>query len=165
MNGFFSDYDSDERTSQERLACREPDQNIAHVNPPCWTWVYTDHEKKKDFVCVAIPGMVGKNATVVISEDGTQLKIKYEWPSVMFKPNVLFDKSVSNGRKLSLNHPKVHAFASHLLNSGVTENSTLRSERNIVLPRKIQQEMDSWTTEKVIVAFVGIFNIPKHFDN
>lgn len=107
---------------------------------------------KKDFVCVAIPAVCGRKATFVISEDGTQIKITYEWPPVMFKANKLFEKSfANNGRKLVLSHPKVHAFVSHLLESGVTENSTLYAERNIELPRKIQRENDSWSMEKVVV--------------
>lgn len=131
----------------------EPLQPITYNRPPCWTWVYTDHEKKKDYVCVAIPPACGKKAKFTISEDGLQITIKYEWPEVMFKANDLFSKSnAANGRKLTMSHPKVHSFVSHLNNSGVTENSTLEGEININLPKKILRENDSWTMEKVVVS-------------
>lgn len=31
---------SAEKSGQKKMAAQ-------HTNPPCWTWVYTDHEKKK----------------------------------------------------------------------------------------------------------------------
>ncbi len=40
---------------------------------------------------------------------------------------------------------------SHLLQSGVTEKSSLYSEINVELPMKIQRENDTWSIEKVVV--------------
>lgn len=125
---------------------------ITHSNAPCWTWIYTDHDKNKDFVCVAIPAVCGKKAKFGISEDGMQIEIQYDWPKVMFKSHELFSESVSNGRKLAMSHPKVHSFVSHLHDSGVTEMSSLKSNITINLPKKVQRESDSWTMEKVLVS-------------
>ncbi|KAJ6647812.1 hypothetical protein Bhyg_03035 [Pseudolycoriella hygida] len=87
---------------------------ITHNNVPCWTWVYTEHDLKKDFVCVAIPALCRTNAKFSISEDGGQITIKYVWPQVMLKPSELFSKYVSNGKAIAKSHPKVHSFISHL---------------------------------------------------
>lgn len=125
---------------------------ITHNRAPCWTWIYTDHDKKKDFVCVVIPAISGKKAKFSISDDGLRINIKYEWPEVMFKADCLFSKSVSNGRKLAMTHPKVHAFVSHLIDCGVTEKSTLEAGITVELPRQVQRENDSWTMEKVVVS-------------
>lgn len=101
---------------------------------------------------MAIPAVCGKKAKFTIADDGNQIKIKYEWPDVMFKAKKMFEKSTAdNGRKLSLSHPKVHAFVSHLLDSGVTENSTLHGDITVDLPRQIQRENDSWSMEKVVI--------------
>lgn len=101
--------------------------------------MYTDHDKKKHLVCVAITAVCGINAKFSISEDGLQVTIIYYWPQVMFKANELFSKSnASNGRKLVMSHQKVHSFVSHLNNSGVTEKSTLQTEITVELPKKIQ---------------------------
>ncbi|XP_037034252.1 uncharacterized protein LOC119076386 [Bradysia coprophila] len=131
---------------------KEQINNIRHNSAPCWTWTYTDHDKKKDFVCVAVPAVSGKKAKFSISEDGLQITIKYEWPEVMFKANELFSKSNADGRKLLMNHPKVHSFVSYLNECGVTEKSSLQGDSIIDLPKKIQRENDSWTMEKVLVS-------------
>ena len=131
----------------------EPVHPITHNKAPCWTWVYTDHEKKLDFVCVAIPALCGRNSKFTISEDGMKLNIKYDWPEVMMKANELFGKSnASNGRKLPMSHPKVHSFISHLHDCGVTENSKLPADIVINFPKKVQRENNTWSAEKVIVA-------------
>lgn len=96
--------------------------------------------------------MCGKNSKFTISEDGLQITITYDWPEVMLKANVLFSKSNANGRKLTMSHPKVHSFISHLHESGVTENSTLPGEMTIKFPKKVQRERDSWSMEKVVVS-------------
>lgn len=124
-----------------------------HQNSPCWTWAYTDHQKKNDFVCVALPALCGKNAKFTISEDGMQIHIRYEWPEVMFKATQLFSKStVDKVNKITSSHPKIHSFISHLNKSGVTEKSTLHSNITINLPQKVQRENDSWSMEKVLVS-------------
>ncbi len=131
----------------------EPVHPITHNKAPCWTWVYTDHEKKLDFVCVAIPALCGKNSKFTISEDGMKVNIKYDWPEVMLKASELFSKSNgSNGRKLSMSHPKVHSFISHLHDSGFTEKSKLPAEIVINLPKKVQRENNTWSAEKVVVS-------------
>lgn len=131
----------------------EPLHPITYNQPPCWTWVYTDHEKKLDFVCVAIPALCGKNSKFTISEDGMKITITYDWPEVMMKANELFSKSTANnGRKLSMSHPKVHSFISHLHDSGVTENSKLSAEIAINFPKKVQRENSTWSAEKVVVS-------------
>lgn len=130
----------------------ESNEPAVYRNAPCWTWTYTDHEKKKDFVCVAIPSVCGKKAKFEISEDGMHIKINYAWPNAMFKPERVFGESTTeNGMKISMGHPKIHAFVSHLLESGVTEKSTLQADITINLPRQVQRENDSWRLEKVSV--------------
>lgn len=119
---------------------------ITHDNSPCWTWVYTDHDKQKDFVCVAIPALCGKNASFLIADDGMAITITFDWPTVLLQSRELFSKSkTSNGDKLAINHPKVHSFVSHLNDSGVTHKSTLKSSITINLPKRVQQEIDSWS--------------------
>ncbi|KAJ6642171.1 hypothetical protein Bhyg_07118, partial [Pseudolycoriella hygida] len=58
--------------AQCRSTVSSPNQEtahpITHINPPGWTWVYTNNEKKKDFVCVVVPELSGKSA-ITISED------------------------------------------------------------------------------------------------
>lgn len=115
--------------------------------------MFTDHEKKKDFVCVAIPALCGKNSKFTISEDGMQIVITYDWPDVMVKANELFSQSkCGRGRTITTSHPKVHSFISHLHDSGVTENSNIPAEIVIKFPKKVQRERDSWSMEKVVVA-------------
>ncbi|KAJ6642478.1 Death-inducer obliterator 1 [Pseudolycoriella hygida] len=140
---------TDSKLNEEKCPEDTPAQTLTHNNAPCWTWVYTDHEQKKDFVCVAIPALCGKNANFSISEDGEQITIKYDWPELMMKPSELFSQSRKNGRKIAMDHPKVHSFLSHLHNSGVTENSTLRGDLTIQLPRKVQRENQTWSMEKI----------------
>lgn len=131
----------------------ETASTINHDNSPCWTWIYTDHDKQKDFVCVAIPAVCGQNAKFSIAEDGMKIFISYDWPEVLFRSNDLFSKSkTSDGRQLPMNHPKVHSFISHLNDSGVTQKSTLKSTITINLPERVQRENDSWSMEKVVVS-------------
>lgn len=77
----------------------------------------------------------------------------HEWPEVMFKANELFSKStVDKVNKITLPHPKIYSFMSHLNKSGVTEKSTLHSNITINLPQKVQRENGSWSMEKVLVS-------------
>jgi hypothetical protein len=120
-------------------------------NPPYWTWVYTDHLKKMEFVCVAVLTTCGsENNKFIISEDGMQITMRYTWPSAMYKAAELFAQARDGKEKLSLYHPKVHAFMSHLLDSGVTEKSSPIAEMIIDLPKKIQRTTTSWKKEAVI---------------
>lgn len=131
----------------------ETARTITHDNSPCWTWVYTDHGKQKDFVCVAIPAVCGKNAKFSIAENGMEIMVTYDWPEVLFRSDELFSKSkTSDGKKLPMSHQKVHSFVSHLNDSGVTQKSSLKSTITINLPERVQRENDSWTMEKVVVS-------------
>lgn len=96
--------------------------------------------------------MCGKNSKFVITEDGMQLVITYEWPKVLFNASDLFSQSMaSNGKPLDKNHLKIHSFVSHLHSSGATAKSKFQSTVTIQLPKKVQREIDSWIREKVIV--------------
>lgn len=108
--------------------------------------------KKKDFVCVAIPAICGMNSKFVISEDGQQINVTYDWPEVMLNPNELFSKTINDGKKIAMSHPKIHSFMSHLHESGVTEKSSAQGGITITLPIKVQRENDSWSMEKVVIS-------------
>ncbi|KAJ6648722.1 hypothetical protein Bhyg_03953 [Pseudolycoriella hygida] len=79
------------------------------------TWTYTDHEKKCDFVCVAVCMMSGsRNINFNLSDDGMKLSINYVWPSALTSPNQLFSQQVAD-RTLTLTQPKIHILTPRLL--------------------------------------------------
>lgn len=123
---------------------------IEFVNAPFWTWVYFDHERNMDLVCVAVLIMCGsRNLNFVISEEGTQITIKYTWPTAMYKAAELFEKAKNGTAKLSIQHPKVHSFVARALESGVTGKSAPQGEIIIDLPQKVQRNSSTWKKETI----------------
>lgn len=126
------------------------------INPPYTTWVYTDHELKNDFVCVALTIFAGsKSMTFDVSEDGWKVIVKYAWPSPMHNPTQMFQQSIRN-RTLSLHHPMIHALTSHLLENGITENSKPEGQWVIPLPLQVRREVTSYTMTKIAFESTNI---------
>ncbi|KAJ6647899.1 hypothetical protein Bhyg_03123, partial [Pseudolycoriella hygida] len=101
------------RTKAKYGAFEVPIDNKSKVifnNPPCLTWIYSDHEQKCDIVCVAVPVIGGSgDIQFSISEDGMKVFIDYIWPSA------IFSSALFQSKNLPTNHPKIHAFQSKLL--------------------------------------------------
>lgn len=123
--------------------------DIQYKNAPSITWVYTDHERKCDIVNVAVPVISGsQNVDFGLSEDGWKLFVTYTWPAPMYTPAVLFAKKIQ-ANTMTLAHPKIHAFASRLLECGYSEKSTPSGSMVIFLPIKVQRENETWTKEGI----------------
>lgn len=129
----------------------EPNSDIKFTNYPCLTWVYTDHELKSDFVCVAVAALSGsRDINFTLSEDGMTLMLNYVWPSVMVTPKELFPEEMTREENLwTLNHPKIHALMSHLLDRGITEKSRPQGRISIRLPRQVQHDLNTWKKREV----------------
>ncbi|KAJ6639445.1 hypothetical protein Bhyg_12190, partial [Pseudolycoriella hygida] len=111
------------------------------INPPYKTWTHTDHQLKLDFVCVSINVFTGcKKMTFDITEDGLQVVAKFVWATVMHDPVNMFHNSIAK-RRLSADHPMIHAMTSDLLDSGITENSTPEGQWVKPLPCKVRREV------------------------
>lgn len=93
------------------------------VNSPYVTWQYTDHELKTDYVCVAINIFTGsKSISFDITDDGLKIIAKFQWPTEMFDPTKMIAAELED-HTISKQHPMLHALSSHLIQSGITENS------------------------------------------
>lgn len=82
--------------------------------------------------------------------------MSYKWPSPMFKATELFAQAKDGKEKLTLYHPKLHAFMSHMLDPGVTDKSSPMAEMIINLPKKVQRTTTSWKKEAITVDGTNI---------
>lgn len=140
--GFEADSDSDYTGDKDY-------SDIQYKDAPSMVWVYTDHERKCDIVNVAVPVIAGsQKVNFGLSEDGLKLFVTYVWPAPMYSPAVLFANKLAN-RTLTLSHPKIHSFATRLLECGFSEKSTPTGTIVIRLPMKVQRENDTWTKEGI----------------
>lgn len=113
------------------------DDGITFNNPPCMTWIHTDHDEKVDIVNVAVPVISGsENVDFGLSEDGMQLIIEYNWPKAMYVPALLFCKKVDT---MPMTHPKVHALSSELMTRGYMQKSKPAGNIVVPLPVKVQR--------------------------
>lgn len=120
------------------------DAEISFHSAPCMTWIYTDHVNKSDIVCVAVPIISGsQDINFGLSVDGMNLIISYTWPKPMFSPELLFSKKPN----MPITHPKVHAFASRVLDCEFSEVSKPKGSMVVPLPIKVQRENGTWTKE------------------
>lgn len=130
-------------SSSPTPASSDNESLISFQNPPFFTWMYTDHEKKCDFVVVALPIISGiRDINFVLSDDGLSVTVTYKWPVALYNTNELF-KGVSKV------HPKVHSFLSHMLDSGITEKSNPQGAVTIKLPCRVKREIDSFSKNAV----------------
>lgn len=121
-------------------------QNIDFENAPYCVWKYIDHLEKVEHVCVVIPVMSGsRDVSFSLSEDGLKLEVNYLWPKAIYDPKLLFENAVINGKKIPMDHPKIHAFTSHLLELGITEKSNPKGKIIIDLPTQVQREVGTWS--------------------
>lgn len=136
-----------ENTPQAKPSTSYKVDSAIDFNTPFITWVYTDHNQKCEFVCVAIPVLAGStDINFTLSEDGTSVTVFYIWPSPLFKPMDLFgDKIKDVNDPMSLDSPKLYALKSHLLECGLTEKSRPQGKMVIKLPIKVQRESGTWS--------------------
>ncbi len=136
-------------TKRSRMS--KPDEVAEIVNPPYTTWMYTDHDLKDDFVCVAINIFTGsKSVTFDISEDGMKVVVKFTWPSAMHNSAEMFRQLIRE-KVVPKHHPMIHSFASTMLDAGLTENSTPEGQLIIPLPRQVRREVSSYTMTKISI--------------
>lgn len=135
---------------RQKIECKV-DSGIRLSNYPFLTWTYLDHEAKCEYVCVVVSTISGsQDINFVLSKDGTTLVIHYVWPSAMYTPTQLFHNELTRDENaMTVNHPKLHTFVTHLLEKGITEESRPRGTLSITLPKKVRRELDSWTKEEV----------------
>lgn len=120
---------------------------ISFVNPPCSTWMYTDFERKIDFVCVAVPIIAGsEDVDFTLSPDGTQVEIIYTWPRAIYDSTTIFEEEIRK-KTLSFTHPKVHAFCIEMVKNGYSKKSEPQGRIVIKLPCKVMRQASSWTKE------------------
>lgn len=118
---------------------------IRFNNVPFWTWTYTDHERRMDIVCVAVVVFSGsRNVNFTMSEDGSQITVKYIWPTAMYKAVELFKHAREGPEKLTIYHPKIHSFAAHVEEHGISNSSSPQGEIVIELPQKVQRDPKTW---------------------
>lgn len=79
-----------------------------------------------------------------------KLKITYIWPTPIFTATELFDNAIKK-KQITIEHPKVHAFISHLLDSSITEKSSPQGEINIDLPLRVKRDTGSFAKEAIKV--------------
>lgn len=126
---------------------------IVFKDAPYVTWFYWDYEQKCNCVFVAVPIFAGtKNISFAISEDGNKIDFNYTWPTPIFNASELFAEELNHpnlGRRLTMNHPKIHSLTTHLLQLGITENSSPKGQTTISLPLKVQREVGSWNKKAI----------------
>lgn len=110
-----------------------------------------------DFVCVAVVTFCGiRNINFEIAADGLQVFIHYVWPTAIYKAIELFENAKNGREKLSIQHPKVHAFVLNALDCGVTSKSNPPAEIIIDLPQKVQRVPSSWKKEAIVSGDTNI---------
>lgn len=124
----------------------ESNPNIEFKNEPFVTWMYTDHELKYDFVCVAVPIISGsQDVNFTLSEDGMKVIIGYTWPSSIYTAHQMFNNELTDEiNPITIDHPKIHAFRTRLLELNLSENSRPRGSVTINLPIKVQRDSGTW---------------------
>lgn len=115
--------------------------------------MYADHIQKCNFVFVALPIISGANdINFVLSEDGMKVAINYTWPTAIFRAQELFSDEINHPNpkcRISVDHPKIHALTTHLLDFQITENTNPKGTISVLLPIRVQREVGSWTKKAV----------------
>lgn len=142
------------RSHEEKL--EEPGEII---NSPYVTWQYTDHAEKTDYVCVAINVFTGcKSISFDITADGLKVISKFKWPIAMFDASEMFAGEIER-KSISTEHPMLHAFSSHMLDSGITGNSQPDGQWIIPLPCRVRRELSSYEMKKIVSGTTNIMFI------
>lgn len=134
----------------------EPYSPIKFFNAPFTTWMYSNHETKNDYVCIAVPIFSGsRNVNFTLSSDGMKVIIHYVWPAALYTPSLLFAQATKDGQ-LQQSDPKVLAFTSQMLRDGYTENSLPSGNITIELPCQVKREINSFKYEALTVDGTNI---------
>lgn len=144
---------------QQRYDDNEATSTLDCHNSPYKLWVYTDHQKKTDFVCVLLPVFYGeRDIKFELSEDGNVVTIFYSWPTPFYRASEFFEEKIANG-EITNDHPKVHCFVSNCIEMGITENANPRGKMTITLPCQVKREIGSWTKEAVNVKGIKMIQL------
>lgn len=141
-------------TSQSRPSASSSsskvDGGIQFTNAPYLTWIYTDHVKRFDFVCVAVTMISGsRDITFTLSDDGMKLYINFVWPMAMYSAEELFKEYLVGPNAIQMDHPKVHSYSSRLVECGLMKNSRPSGTIAIQLPMKVMREVGSFSIKTV----------------
>lgn len=124
-------------------------EQIEFINPPILTWTWVDHERKCKFVNLAFPIFSGaEDIKFELSDSGDVVTITFKWPLPIQNPDDLFANEINNGT-ITIDHPKVHALKSKLLNLGFTKKCCPRGKIVISLPMKVQKEEEFWKIQPI----------------
>lgn len=142
---------SNPQTTRPNDEWLDTEPKLEFENAPFSTWMYTDHIKKNDYVCVLLPVIYGAtNLSFDLAEDGYSVTINYTWPKEFYNSTDLFKQSIAD-KEISAEHPKVHAFVSNWVTAGITENSQPKGKITINLPCKVKREIGSWVKKAMTV--------------
>ncbi|KAJ6647637.1 hypothetical protein Bhyg_03104 [Pseudolycoriella hygida] len=136
----------------------ESDTNIVFRNAPYVTWVYVDHTRKCEIVCVAVAAISGsRKVNFCLLEDNITLNITYIWPSAIYSPEELFRSKLNpvGEHRWTMDHPKIHSFKSRLIECGLTSRSLPEALIVIKLPMKVQRESHTYKRSGVKTADGG----------
>lgn len=147
-NGAIAELGNSTEVSQTSSSKTISDHKKIVTDIPHMTWVYTDHDKKCDIVCVAIAAISGStDISFGISEDGMTVFVYYTWPTPLFSPKELFKKKLVGN--VTMDHPEIYSFASRLTELEWSEKSKPKGVITVSLPVKVQREVDTWTREGI----------------
>lgn len=142
---FKASFDSSAE-SRKKASSSFVDNDLHFKNAPFIVWVYADHDKRSEMVCVAIPIISGaRDVDFFLSDDNITLNVTYVWPSALCSPEELFKKQLDrNGGGWTVNHPKIHAFRTRLLELELNKTSQPPATTVIKLPMKVQRESHTY---------------------
>lgn len=149
---------SSSKPKKRPLEQKQESCDIIFKNAPYVTWVYTDHAKKCEIVCVAVVAISGsRKVDFFLSEDNVTLNVTYIWPSVIYSPEELFRSKLNaeGENRWTIDHPKIHAFKSRLIECGLTSRSLPESSIVIKLPMRVQREAHTYKRSGVKAADGG----------
>ena len=133
------------KPSQKRAPSSYETSDVRFKNAPYIVWVYTDHDKQNEIVCVSIPIISGaRDVDFFLSDDNITLNVTYIWPSALCSPEELFKKQLGADGGWTMNHPKIHSFKTRLLELELTKNSQPEASIEIKLPLKVQREAHTY---------------------
>lgn len=133
----------------ERELPENPD--VIFGQPPLVKWSSFDHKPKHHRVYVAV-AMIGGVTDIEfeIFENGSSVRIFYNWPATVFKAEELFQDEIRgenrNGR-FDIEHPKIHSFMSALMEADM--NEIPRSFVYIRLPMQVQLDHSTWNKKAI----------------
>ncbi|KAJ6642719.1 Chitin biosynthesis protein CHS5 [Pseudolycoriella hygida] len=139
---------SDSSAESRKRALPSVEANdIQFNNAPYVVWVYTDHTRHCDMVCVAVPIISGaRDVDFHLSQDNITLNVTYVWPYALLSPAELFRKKLTPGvGGWTMSHPKIHAFLTRLDEMQLSIKSQPPASIVIKLPMKVQRETNTYS--------------------